>query len=72
MADALTVLARHHEPLDALIWRTLGRTDGALEPVLAANPGLASAALSLEEGRAVLIPAEAAAAPVKPLVNLWD
>ena len=47
------------ETVDALCWRHYGRTRGAVEAVLQANPGLASCGP---------LPAPAP----KPTVSLWD
>lgn len=71
MAGPLIAHARAGEPLDALLHRTIGRTAGAVEAVLAANPGL-SASARLTEGQAVTIPAAAATPPAAPLIDLWD
>lgn len=59
------------ETVDALCWRHYGRTRGAVEAVLQANPGLASCGLILPQGILVLMPALPAPAP-KPTVSLWD
>lgn len=75
-----TVAAHAGETLDGLLWRTVG--DAAIEPVLAANRGLAEEGAFLPEGRLVFVPdAVAYAAPggagagsssSAPLVQLWD
>lgn len=59
------------ETVDALCWRHYGRTLGAVEAVLQANPGLASCGLILPQGILVLMPTLPAPAP-KPTVSLWD
>ena len=59
------------ETVDALCWRHYGRTLGAVEAVLQANPGLASCGPILPQGTLVLMPALPAPAP-KPTVSLWD
>lgn len=71
MSGGVIATAMAGETLDALLWRTIGTI--AVEPVLAANPGLAEVGPILPEGRAVLIP-DTAAAPTAtvPLVQLWD
>ncbi|MDR2924707.1 MAG: tail protein X [Azoarcus sp.] len=66
----MIVRAQQNEPLDALCWRTMGRTAGIVEAVLALNPGLDRAAL-LPEGCRVRLP-DAPKAPVRQLINLWD
>ena len=48
-----------------------GRTQGAVEAVLAANPGLAEYGAILPHGTAVILP-DIAAAPVAETVSLWD
>lgn len=65
-----TVRARQGDTLDALCWRHLGRTTGAVEATLDANPGLARLAADIPQDTAVTLVAPAAA-PAK-LVNLWD
>lgn len=69
---ALTERARQGESLDALVWRVLGRTSGAVEAVMEANPGIAAQAAALPEGRLVTIPVAAAAPPRAALIQLWD
>ena len=59
------------ETVDALCWRHYGRTRGAVEAVLQANPGLASCGLILPQGILVLMPTLPPPAP-KPPVSLWD
>ena len=59
------------ETVDALCSRHYGRTPGAVEAVLQANPGLASCGPILPQGTLVLMPALPAPAP-KPTVSLWD
>lgn len=72
MLAGQTVTAQQDEALDALVWRAIGRSAGAVEAVLAANPGLAASATALPEGAAVFIPAAAAAPISQPLIQLWD
>jgi phage tail protein X len=64
------VRARQQEPLDALIWRSLGKTAGAVEAALELNPGIDRRVL-LPEGRAVRLPV-VAKAPTKKLIELWS
>lgn len=66
-----TLTAHQDEPLDALLWRELGRSD-ALEAVLDANPGLAPFAAALPEGHQVLVPVAAQAVRTQTLIQLWD
>lgn len=72
MAATLTVIAHASESIDALVYRVVGRTSGALEDVLAANPGLAARGPLLPEGTTVLIPAGAGDRDETPMINLWD
>ena len=66
----LTVTARQHDTVDALCHRHLGRTAGATEATLAANPGLAKVALDIPQGTPVRL--VKAAAPTAKRINLWD
>lgn len=59
------------ESVDALCWRHYGRTQGAVEAVLQANPGLARYGLILPQGLLVHMPA-LSAPPPKTTVTLWD
>lgn len=59
------------ETVDALCWRHYGRTQGAVEAVLQANPGLARHGLILPQGILVTMPA-LSAPPPQPTVSLWD
>lgn len=70
---ATTLHARQGDTLDALLWRDLGLRADALADVLGANPGLAALGPVLPTGTAVTVPDTAArAAPVRPLLQLWD
>lgn len=69
-APTLAVRALQHDSLDALCWRHLGRTAGAVEATLDANPGLARLAADLPAGHLVHLVAPPAAA--RPLIQLWD
>lgn len=73
-SQSITVTAQDREPLDRLIWRVLGRTSGALEPVLLANPGVAAVADALPQGAEVVIDLGLGARPARsaPLIQLWD
>jgi phage tail protein X len=67
------VRARQDEVLDAMVWRVTGLASGAVESVLAANPGLANLGTHLPQGYPVFIPALAAVpSTARPLVQLWD
>jgi len=68
----MIVSALQSETLDALVWRATGQGSGAVELVLAANPGLAASAVALAEGVPVTIPDLPATAAEVDLVQLWD
>ena len=72
MPAGQAVAAHQDEALDSLVWRATGKCAGALETVLAANPGLAAMGEALPEGAVVLIPAAATAPVTQPLIQLWD
>lgn len=65
------VRTQQGESVDALCWRHYGRTQGAVEAVLQANPGLARHGLVLPQGILVHMPA-LSAPPPKQTVSLWD
>jgi phage tail protein X len=70
--SVITATAHADEPLDLLVWRTLGTYSGTVEATLDANPGLASLGPTLPEGTVVAIPLPVAPAQVAPLVQLWS
>ena len=70
--SSVRVAAHAAEPLDSLVWRTIGAGAGLVETVLEANPGLGELGATLPEGTLVVIPLPAAAAPTAPLVQLWS
>jgi P2-like prophage tail protein X len=68
-----TATALAGETVDALCWRTLGRTRGITEQVLELNPGLAELGARLPAGTLVQLPELAELAPAAlETVNLWD
>ncbi|MDC9821971.1 tail protein X [Pectobacterium punjabense] len=67
----MNVIAQQGDTLDALCYRHYGRTQGAVEVVLATNPGLAELGAILPHGTAVTLP-DIAAAPVRESVQLWE
>lgn len=69
MADQIRT--HQGETVDALCWRHYGRTQGAVEAVLQANPGLARLGLVLPQGILVAMPVLPAPA-TKQLTQLWD
>lgn len=68
---ATQIRTNQGETVDALCWRYYGRTQGAVEAVLQANPGLASHGLVLPQGQLVTMPNLPAPA-TKQLTQLWD
>lgn len=68
---ATQIRTQQNESVDALCWRHYGRTQGAVEAVLQANPGLARQGLILPQGLLVHMP-PLSAPPPKTTVTLWD
>ena len=69
---AQRVAAFSGEPLDSLVWRSIGGGAGTVEAVLEANPGLAELGPALPEGKIVVVPLPASPAPEAPTVQLWS
>ncbi|MCW5320540.1 phage tail protein [Verminephrobacter aporrectodeae subsp. tuberculatae] len=69
MAD-LTVMARDGDTVDQLCWRHLGRTAGATEATLTANPGLARIGPQLPAGTRVQL--VSTTQKTRETVQLWD
>lgn len=67
----MRVIAQQGDTLDALCHRHYGRTEGAVEAVLVANPGLAEHGVILPHGTTVELP-EVASSPVTNTINLWE
>ncbi|KLW00242.1 tail protein X [Klebsiella aerogenes] len=67
----MNVIAQQGDTLDALCHRHYGRTEGVVEAVLAANPGLAELGAILPHGTSVSLPVIDTAAVTETL-NLWD
>ncbi|EMW6688354.1 hypothetical protein L400_01035 [Enterobacter hormaechei] len=67
----MQVIAQQGDTLDALCQRHYGRTEGIVEAVLAANPGLAELGVMLAYGTVVSLP-EVDTAAITESVNLWD
>ncbi|MEI9603247.1 tail protein X [Enterobacter hormaechei] len=59
------------DTLDAICARFYGRTEGVVETVLEANPGLSELGVILPHGTAVELPETESAARTET-VNLWD
>lgn len=72
MTATIPVTAYDGEMLDALVWRTLGRTAAVVEETLALNPGLAALGPLLPEGTLVNVAVPSTSAPVVDLVQLWS
>jgi phage tail protein X len=71
--DPRFIYAHRNETLDALIWRARGLGSGAVEKVLAANPGLAGMGTHLPEGHPVFIPDLGDVRTLNlDLIQLWD
>lgn len=68
---AATYLTREDDVLDDICWRHYGRQSGAVEAVLAANPGLAERAPRYPSGVMIHLPDIAAPSEPGP-VRLWD
>lgn len=67
----MKVYAMQGDTIDALCARHYGRTEGVVEAVLAANPGLAELGAVLPHGTVVELP-DVQTAPVAETVNLWE
>jgi len=67
----MKVYAMQGDTLDAICARHYGRTEGVVETVLKANPGLSYLGVILPHGTAIELP-ETDSAPKTETVNLWD
>ncbi|OAT18843.1 phage tail completion protein [Buttiauxella noackiae ATCC 51607] len=67
----MKVTALQGDTLDALCARYYGRTEGVVEAVLRANPGLAELGEEVPHGTAVELP-DVESSPVTETLNLWD
>lgn len=65
------IRTQQNDSVDALCWRHYGRTPGAVEAVLKANPGLAQRGVILAQGILVAMP-DLPPTQVQPTVQLWD
>lgn len=69
---AKTVTSVDGDMLDAMVFRACGRTTGALEIVLDANPAVARQPLVLPAGVTVTIPDAAQQLPQRAVFKLWE
>lgn len=67
----MKVYAMQGDTLDALCARYYGRTEGVVETVLRANPGLSELGVILPHGTAIDLP-DVASSPVTETINLWE
>jgi phage tail protein X len=65
------VTTRQGDALDQIALEFYGRTNGATETLLDANPHLADLPPLLPAGVIIVLP-DLPATPVKPRVRLWD
>jgi len=69
----MNVIAQQGDTLDALCWRHLQQTRGVVEQALELNRDLAALGPMLPLGTVVRLPDPMnAAAPIQPLVQLWQ
>lgn len=68
----MKVRSQQGDTVDLLCWRFYGRTDGTVEAVLEANPGLADLGLMLPLGTLVEMPEFGEVASTAPLLQLFD
>ncbi|EFA5184714.1 phage tail protein [Escherichia coli] len=67
----MKVYAMQGDTIDALCARYYGRTEGVVEAVLQANPGLSELGVILPHGMAIDLP-DVASSPVTETINLWE
>ncbi|HIE5389322.1 TPA: tail protein X [Enterobacter cancerogenus] len=67
----MKVYAMQGDTLDALCARYYGRTEGVVETVLQANPGLSELGVILPHGTAIDLP-DVETSPTTETLNLWD
>lgn len=70
-ANLMKAYALQGDTLDAICARYYGRTEGVVETVLEANPGLSELGVILPHGTAIEL-AETDSAARTETVNLWD
>ena len=69
---AVTVTSVDGDMIDLMVHRACGRTAGALEIVLNANPAAAREPVVLPAGVTLIIPDEALQLPQRPVFKLWE
>ena len=62
---------RQGDSLDYICWKHYGRQSGAVEQVLAANPGLAGLGVIYPENVTIVLP-ELAVVKTESTINIWD
>lgn len=67
----MRIYALQGDTLDGICWRYYGRTEGVVEQVYCANPGLADVGVILPHGYPVELPDRAPTAQ-RETVQLWD
>ncbi|HCQ10644.1 MAG TPA: phage tail protein [Leclercia adecarboxylata] len=67
----MKVYAMQGDTLDALCARYYGRTEGVVETVLQANPGLSELGVILPHGMVIDLP-DVETSPTAETLNLWD
>ncbi|MDR5800064.1 tail protein X [Caballeronia sp. LZ001] len=68
----MKVRSQQGDTVDLLCWRFYGRTNGTVEAVLEANPGLADLGLVLPLGTLVNMPELSELTNTAPLLQLFD
>ncbi|HEM8757177.1 TPA: tail protein X [Enterobacter hormaechei] len=59
------------DTLDAICVRYYGRTEGVVETVLEANPGVSELGVILPHGTVIELP-EVSSSAVTEIINLWE
>ncbi|WDE11138.1 tail protein X [Thalassomonas haliotis] len=62
---------RQGDSLDYVCWKHYGRQSGAVEQVLAVNPGLAELGVIYPENITIVLP-ELAVVKTENTINIWD
>lgn len=67
----MKIYSMQGDTIDAICNRYYGRTEGVVETLLQANPGLSELGVILPHGAVIELP-ETDSAPKTEMVNLWD